>query len=325
MKKAIVSLLISAIFIYLAVRGVDLNAVIAGMDDIGGGYVLLFLLLMVLMQALRIWRWGLILAPLAELGKLELFAVASVGFFAIAALPVRLGELVRPYLVSRSETVKMSAALGTIFVERFLDGITVLVLAFLALYFAPLPSWLLQANFVFLGINIVLLAAVIFAVFRRARLDSLLNLIVRRLPATWAAALERLCRHFLDGLQVIGDGSRLLQTILLSLLIWLCNALAIYCLFLAFHLSLPPVAALVIMVILIVGIAIPAAPGFIGNWHYFCVLGLSLYGIAKAEALAFAVVYHFLAVGLTIIIGLIFLPQLKYSFAGLWQTVKKTS
>lgn len=324
MKKVITSFLISAFFIYLAVKGTDFKGVLAGLANISAGYILVFLLLMVLMQAMRTWRWGMILFPLVRLGKLDLFAVASVGFFAITALPIRLGELARPYLVSRNGTVKMSAALGTVFVERVLDGIAILFLAFLAPFFTVLPPRLVQAKLIFLMINVALLAVVIFAVFRRAQLDSLLNLIARRLPAKWGEALVRLSHHFLEGFQIIGDGSLLLQTLLLSFLIWLCDALAIYCLFLAFHFSLPPVAALVLMVILIIGIAIPTAPGFIGSWHLACVLGLSLYGIAKTEALAFAVVYHFLAVGLTISIGLIFLPYLKFSFADLWQAVKKT-
>lgn len=325
MKRVISSFLISAFFIYLAVNGVNYKEVTAGLANIAIGYVLLFLLLMLLMQAMRTWRWGLILAPLADLGKLDLFAVANIGFFAIMALPVRLGELVRPYLVSRTRDVKMSAALGTIFVERVFDGIALLSLALLTPFFVPLPSWLVKATLIFLMINMALLAVVIFAVFQRARLDSLLNFIDRQLPSQWGEALGRLLHHFLDGFQIIGDASRLLQTLLLSLLIWLCDALGIYCLFLAFHLSLPPVAALVLMIILIVGIAIPTAPGFIGNWHYSCVLSLSLYGIAKTEALAFAVVYHFLTVGLTIIIGLTFLPYLKFSFAELWQALKGTS
>lgn len=325
MKKVITSLLISALFVYLAVRGVDFKGVVAGLASIHAGYILLSILLMCLMQLIRTWRWGLILLPLANLGKLDLFAVANVGFFAIAALPVRLGEFARPFLVSRYRTVKMSAALGTIFVERFLDGLAILSLAFLALLFTSLPPWMVRANYIFLLINMVLLVVVILAVFRRSQLDNFFSAIISWLPARWGKVLTQLFHQFLDGFQIIGDASRLLQVLSLSLLIWLCNVLAIYCLFLAFQFSLPPVSALVLMIILIIGIAIPTAPGFIGNWHYSCVLGMSLYGIAKEEALAFAVVYHFLAVGLTIVIGLIFLPYLKFSFAELWQAVKKPS
>jgi uncharacterized membrane protein YbhN (UPF0104 family) len=69
------------------------------------------------------------------------------------------------------------------------------------------------------------------------------------------------------------------------------------------------------MVILLIGIAIPTAPGFIGNWHYACILGLTLFGIPKADALTFAIIYHFLSIAIVIVLGLIFLPFNKFSLS----------
>jgi len=53
------------------------------------------------MQFLRSYRWGVILEPLEKIDPFSLFSVTSVGFMAIAALPARLGELARPYLISQ--------------------------------------------------------------------------------------------------------------------------------------------------------------------------------------------------------------------------------
>jgi hypothetical protein len=72
-------------------------------------------------------------------------------------------------------------------------------------------------------------------------------------------------------------------------------------------------ASFVLMIILIVGIAIPTAPGYIGNWHFACVLALSLFGLAKAEALSFALVYHFLSMIIVVVLGVAFLPFNKVS------------
>lgn len=109
----------------------------------------------------------------------------------------------------------------------------------------------------------------------------------------------------------------LLSVSLLSIAIWLVDWMAIYLLFLAFGLHLPVAAALVLMIILIIGIAIPTAPGFIGNWHYSCVLGLGLFGIPKTDAMTFALVYHALSIGIIILLGLIFLPFNRFSVADL--------
>ena len=323
MKKVVPGLLISVLLVYLSVRGTDFHGVIAGMAKIGYGFILPAVLLMILMQALRVWRWGLILSPLGKLETLTLWAITNVGFLAITALPARLGELLRPYLVARHSPIKMSAAVGTVFLERFFDGVTILTIASLTPFFTQLPPWLIDANYVFLLINLVLLAVIILAVFRRPLLESFFNFFLRLGPQRWTETLSRLLRHFLDGIQIIGDGPRLFRILLLSLLIWLVDALAIYFLFLAFKLSLPSAAAFVLMIILIIGIAIPTAPGFVGNWHYSCVLGLSLFGIAKTEALTFAIIYHFLAISITLVLGLAFLPFLKFSWTDLWHEVGK--
>lgn len=321
MKKIIPGLLISALLVYLSVRGTDLQGVIADMAKIGYGYILPFLLLMILMQALRAWRWGMIMNPLGKLETLTLFAITSVGFLAITALPARLGELMRPYLVARHSAIKMTAALGTVFLERFFDGVTILTIASLTPFFTRLPPWLIKANFIFLLVNLTLLTVIMLAVFRRSLLEAFLNFFLRLCPHRWEELLSRLLRHFLDGFQIIGDGPRLFQILLLSFLIWLVDALAIYILFPAFKLSLQPVAAFVLMVILMIGIAVPTAPGFIGNWHYSCVLGLGLFGIGKTEALTFAIIYHFLSISFTVAMGLVFLPLLKFSWAELRQEV----
>jgi uncharacterized membrane protein YbhN (UPF0104 family) len=69
------------------------------------------------------------------------------------------------------------------------------------------------------------------------------------------------------------------------------------------------------MIILIVGIAIPTAPGYIGNWHYACILALSFFSIAQAEAFSFAVVYHFLSMAIVLVLGIAFLPFNKFSIS----------
>ena len=109
----------------------------------------------------------------------------------------------------------------------------------------------------------------------------------------------------------------LLSVTLLSIVIWLVDVLAIYLLFLAFGLDLSVAAAFVLMIVLVIGIAIPTAPGFIGNWHYFCILGLGLFGIPKTDALTFAIIYHALSIGIVIFLGLLFLPFNRFSVADL--------
>jgi len=316
-KKVIAGLALSALLVWLSIRGIEFRGVMDGFRTIRCGYVLPAVAAMFLMQLLRSIRWGLILRPIEKVDQLSLFSVSSVGFLAIIAIPARLGELARPYLIAKKSRIPMSSALGTIFVERVLDSLTVLIIAVLALFFTPLPPWLVRSSVLFLLVTLGLFAVMIRVIVRREATLRILAPLIGRLPARYAGAVNRLIDHFIEGFRIVVDPALLFSATLLSIVIWLVDVLAIYLLFLAFGLDLPVAAAFVLMIILIIGIAIPAAPGFIGNWHYFCILGLGLFGIPKTDALTFAIIYHALSIGIVILLGLIFLPFNRFSISDL--------
>jgi uncharacterized protein (TIRG00374 family) len=316
-KKVIAGLVLSALLVWLSIRGIEFRGVMDGFRTIRCGYVLPAVAAMFLMQLLRSIRWGLILRPIEKVDQLSLFSVTSVGFLAIIAIPARLGELARPYLIAKKSRIPMSSALGTIFVERVLDSLTVLIIAVLALFFTPLPPWLIRSSVLFLLVTLGLAAVMILMIVRREATLRILAPLIGRLPARYAGAVNRLIDHFIEGFRIVADPVLLFSATLLSIVIWLVDVVAIYLLFLAFGLHLPVAAAFVLMIILIIGIAIPTAPGFIGNWHYFCILGLGLFGIPKTDALTFAIIYHALSIGIVILLGLIFLPFNRFSVADL--------
>jgi len=316
-KKLIAGLALGALLVWLSIRGIEFRGVADGFRTIRSGYVLPTVAVMFLMQILRSIRWGLILRPIGKVDQLTLFSVTSVGFLAIIAIPARLGELARPCLIANKSRIPMSSALGTIFVERALDGLAILIVAVVALFFTPLPSWLVRSGVLFLLATLALFAVMILMIVRQEASLRILAPLIQRLPARYAGAVNRLIGHFIEGFQIMVDPALLFFGTLLSIVIWLIDVLAIYLLFLASGLHLPVAAAFVVMIILIIGIAIPAAPGFIGNWHYSCILGLSLFGIPKTDALTFAIIYHALSIGIILLLGLIFLPFNRFSVADL--------
>ena len=185
------------------------------------------------------------------------------------------------------------------------------------LILTPLPPWLVRSSFLFLALTLCIVAFMLFTLFRREACLKILDPLVCRLPGRFGLKIMGLVRHFIDGFQIMTDPKRLLAVSILSVLFWLFDTLTIYLMFKTFHFQLPAVAAGVLLVILMIGIAIPAGPGFVGNWHFFCILGLSIYGIPKAEALSFAIIYHFLSIGVIVLLGLAFLPFNRFSIKDL--------
>jgi uncharacterized protein (TIRG00374 family) len=270
------------------------------------------------MQGLRAIRWGFILKPLdPHIHNFTIFSITSVGFMAIIAIPARLGELVRPYLLTKKSRIPMSSAVGTIFMERVLDILTVLTIATVIFFSTPLPPWLFRAGASLFAVTSIIFALMMMAMFRKEKTALLLAPAIALIPTRISTRMVLIIDYFIKGLSIMKHRLLFGAVVALSVLIWLADALAIYLLFMAFSLNLPVTAAFIIMIILIAGIAIPVAPGFIGNWHYFCILGLGLFNVAKTDALAFAVVYHAVSIGIIIILGLAFLPFDHFSLVDL--------
>lgn len=307
----------SVILVYLSLRGVDMETVVSGLREVEVGYVIGAVLIMIIMQVVRALRWGALLRPLAVVGFPALFSVTSVGFLAIVALPARLGELARPYLITKKSPVPMSAALGTIVMERLLDSLTVFSIFLCVFALTPLPPWLVRASVFFILLTAGVLAVVLFALRRRGAGPGSLSRLTDLLPRPFYERFRGIIGGFLDGFRVMRNRRPLVEAGLLSVVFWLIDALAIYLMLRAFGLALPPVAPFVILIILIIGIAIPAGPGFVGNWHFFCILALSLYDVPKAQALSFAVLYHFLSIATVVVLGLIYLPFNPFSWGDL--------
>lgn len=318
-KKVILGILISIVLVYFSVRGINFQDILSDLEKINLRYVIYFLILIVLMQWLRSYRWGIIMQPLQKIDQLSLFSVTSVGFLAIAAIPARLGELARPYLIAQRSSIKMSSALGTVLVERVFDGFSVLSFAVVSLCFTDLPSFLIQSSVVFFLIALLIFCCIIFLILRREKALTIINKVLGKLPGKFANKIDGLIHNFIDGFQIITDIRLLSYLFFLSAVIWLVDVLSIYMLLKSFGFNLPVLASFVLMLILIVGIAIPTAPGYIGNWHFSCVVGLSLFGLAKADALSFAVVYHFLSMAVVVVLGVAFLPFNKFSISDMKQ------
>ena len=77
-----------------------------------------------------------------------------------------------------------------------------------------------------------------------------------------------------------------------------------------------------VLVLVVIGVMIPGAPGFVGNYQLFHTLSLSLFGIPKSEALNYAIANHLIVVFFTVTLGVIFLPSVIISWPHLFKNRK---
>jgi uncharacterized protein (TIRG00374 family) len=260
--------------------------------------------LLALTHFLRAWRWNNLLRPIGvTLPPARLLAISSVGFMAILALPARLGELVRPALLRKRGHVSASAVLGTVAVERIVDGLIVSLVVFaccLAIHLrgAPdEPGWMMPTAYASLA---VFSAAIVFLAFALRRPEattrfalrvSLLDRLAPQLAEKISAKLLEMIRGFL----VLDDRRNLAAFVAWSVLYWAVNGAAMLVLARGLGLDVSYIAVLATMGIVAVGITMPNSPGLVGQFHWFTVLGLSLYlprETAETSGLAYAILLH---------------------------------
>lgn len=272
-------------------------------------YLAAYLGLQVLVHITRSLRWNYLLAPLnVKVPAGPLLAISSVGFMMILALPARLGEFVRPGLLRR-RGISASAALGTVAVERIIDGLLISLLVF-GTFFAQrgptAPGWMMPTAYSALGIFTVALVFIVFALWRpepTVKWCMKMSLLPRLAPRI-AAIIEHKVLDMIRGFAVLKDRVNLMKFVAWSLVYWTANAIGVWLLALAFGLPLSLVGGFAVMGLVGVGISLPNSPGLVGQFQWFTLLGLSIYLPAvmdkttdiHAQALAYAITQHLLQV-----------------------------
>jgi hypothetical protein len=228
-----------------------------------------------------------------------------IGFMGNYLFPLRAGELIRAVSIGQTQKISKAGAVGSILLERLLDGITLSLTPLLLMAALDLPFWVMKINALVLGIYI---AGLSFVAFRavRGRTMAMMKPLMCLLPKSVAARLGTITERFFQGLRGLNQAGATLPVSFLSLLCWLFHGMYYFLLFGALDLNLSIWAALVLQAIIGLGVILPAGPGYIGNFEYFTVLGLSLFSIAKEEALAYSLLAHSLQFVPVVVIGLLF-------------------
>jgi uncharacterized protein (TIRG00374 family) len=148
-----VGVLLPIAAIAFTLRGVDVRQVVAHIGDANPWLVLAMVPLHVLALYLRALRWRWLARSLSErpLPIRPLFRATALGFMAINVLPLRLGELARPWLLGRETEVRGSAALGTLVLERAIDFTAVALMGGIVLFVhtKTMPGWVRSGAAIF--------------------------------------------------------------------------------------------------------------------------------------------------------------------------------
>jgi uncharacterized protein (TIRG00374 family) len=236
------------------------------------------------------------------------FSAFSVGLFANAVLPGRIGELARVAVLTRKLPRRQglwATLVGTVFAHRVFDLAPVLLLILYVVVAAKVPAWAITILLVIVGVGVGLFtfAFVSARTHHTTRLDGL-------------SAVRRLVTMARQGLGVMRSPLGASLAILFQIAGWVCQLFAVWTAMRAFHIHAPIPAAAVVLLVMNVVTIFPFWPGNVGALQVAIAAPLAAsYGVAYARGVAYGFGLQAIEASVGIGVGLLFLAREGLSFA----------
>ena len=283
---------LTALFVYLAIRGLDLQRSWRAVREADALWLAPALLALALALLARALRWRSLFSPGRRPPLGTVANAMMVGYLYNNILPARSGEVARVLVLSRRSRAQPVEIAGTAVLERVYDLVGVLFILFVALPWLPHVAWLTAAAIAAGVLALAILAAVLALARWGERALHVMLTPLHWLPRLGEQRIERGVSGLARGLSGLRDPRVALQGFSFTILAWMLNALLAYLVGLAFHLQLPFASGVLVTVAIGLAMIIPAPPAAVGVFEAAALIGLKAYGLAYSAALPYALVLH---------------------------------
>jgi uncharacterized protein (TIRG00374 family) len=298
------ALVLAAVAVWLSIRGVQWAHLRAALAHPNWLLLALALVTVLATTGAKAARWQVLLRRCrSRVRPGRVLRVLLIGQMGNSFLPARMGDVARAVLLGPQTAEGTPAVLGTLVVEKALDGVMgLLTLAGLALW-TPLPGWLRQPVLGFaLGTSILLVLLTLTAV-RQEWAGRIVRPLIRRLPTGAQATAESWLARFGLGLGLLQEPGDALLALAWSAVVWGLAALTNVVALAALGISAPGWSTWLVLVTGYVANFLPSVPAQVGVFEYACILALTAASVSQEPALAFGIVLHLLVYGPPAVLG----------------------
>jgi len=293
-------------------RGPSVTAIGDAFARVRWEWVAVAILINLLSVAFRAFAWRTVIRqamPPPHPGNILVFSAFSVGLFANAVLPGRIGELARVAVLNRKLPRRRglwATLVGTVFAHRVFDVVPVVMLILYVVATAKIPAWASTSLIVFVGVGT--------ALFTFAFVSAKHHQLARRADGLGAA--RRLVAMGRQGLGVMRSPFAATLAVFCQIAGWVCQLLAVYTAMRAFEIYAPLPAAAVVLLLMNVATVFPLWPGNVGLVQAAIATPLAAsYGVAYAHGVAFGFGLQAIEACVGIGVGLLFVAREGLSFA----------
>lgn len=287
-------LVVSALFLYLALRGLNLAEVWSHIKGARYEWLLPGVAIYFFGVWARTWRWHYMLRPIKRIPLVRLFPVVCIGYMGNNIFPARIGELLRAYVLKRTEEVAISASLATILLERIFDGVVMLLFVFLGLPLVPVipGDWrrfVIAFSLLFFGaLGFFFLLA---ASPRRSQM-AYTWVIDRLLPERFREPVRGFADRFMEGLYFLRSGRDVAMIFVTSMVVWLAETGKYWFVMHAFDFTVSFFVLMLMNGVVNLFTTIPSAPGYLGTFDEPGIEILKAFGVNENIAAAYTLVLH---------------------------------
>lgn len=291
--RLLIGLAISAFFIYLTLPSLHLPDVLAALRSANYWWILPGIGVYIIGLWVRAWRWHYTLRHLKPVPVRSLFPLVCIGYFGNNVYPLRAGEVIRSYVLKRSQDISITSSLATVIIERVFDGLTMLLFVFLALPFAPMPQ---QYRNLVIILTILMLGATAVFVGMAANpkvMSATYGWVASRLlPEGIRTRTDDLYERFMAGLASLGSGSAVLMIFGTSVVIWLLETIKYWFVMHAFDFTVGFIVLMLMNGLVNLATTLPSAPGYIGTFDTPGIETLVAFGVERNLAASYTFTLH---------------------------------
>jgi uncharacterized protein (TIRG00374 family) len=239
----------------------------------------------------RAYRWEYLFPPRSN--PPGLLPAIMIGYMVNNVLPLRAGEVVRLYVVSRRWGHGFWTAAATVVVERVLDSLSIVAVLATVVLLSParMPTtivWLATVLVAIDAVGVIVLVAVATAPTQTRRA-------LERLARRWPGVRDRavtIFDTFVRGLDGIRTPRHLLPIAAWTIVVWIIPAMAAWSAMRAVDLDLPWLAGWAALAFVGLGVSVPAAPGYFGAFHAAAKEAVGLFGVSATLGAGYALLFH---------------------------------
>lgn len=288
--KVVLPLGLGIAIIYYLISKIDPSQLWEILKDANWGILLFSLLFGLLGNTIRGYRWALFITPLGYSPKISNLNYAIYGGYAVNFALPRAGEIWRCGVIAKEDKIPFSKLFGTMILDRIFDTITVAIISLVAFLFNMqffltqleqnqttfnTISGIFKSPLLYLAIGAAIITTyIVFRFFKE-------NVIVRKIKgflSSIASDLKAIWKMNTKG-----------RVFLYTIGIWGSYFCYFYITFFAFDFTadLGITAGLIAFALSSISMGVPSNGG-LGPWQIAVIASLSLYGVDKLHATAFA-------------------------------------